>query len=144
MLPTQFSGSMPSFFDRLFNDDMIDWSNKHFSSTNTTIPSVNIKDNADEYEVEVAAPGLKKEDFKLELVNDILTVSSEKKNEKETKEKNFSKQEFSYQSFSRSFTLPTTVIHDKIAAKYENGILHIIIPKAEEAKPKPPKQISIS
>lgn len=144
MLPTRFSGATPSLFDRFFNDDIFDWSNRNFSSTNTTLPSVNIKENTDEFEVEVAAPGLKKDDFKLELNNDVLTISSEKKEENKKEAKHYSKQEFSYQSFSRSFTLPVTVERDKISAKYKDGILHISIPKLEEAKPKPPKQISIS
>ncbi len=144
MLPRKFQNTtVPSFFDRFFNDDMFDWSTRHFSNTNTTIPSVNIKENDDAFEVEMAAPGLKKDDFKIELENDVLTVSCEKKEEKNETKKRFSKQEFSYQSFSRSFTLPNTVKHEQISAKYDDGILNINIPKTEEAKPKPPKQISI-
>jgi HSP20 family protein len=122
-----------------------DWSSRHFSDTNTTLPAVNIKENADAFMVEMAAPGMAKEDFKIELNNDLLTISSEKKNEKETKEgETYTRREYSYQSFSRSFTLPNTVDGEKISAKYENGVLSIEIPKKEEAKPKPAKQISIS
>jgi len=141
----KFSNQYPSLFDRFFDNDMFDWTNKNYSDTNTTLPSVNIKENNEGYAVEVAAPGFDKKDFKIELNNDVLTVSSEKKVENETKnDEHFTKREFSYQSFSRSFTLPVTVKSEKITAKYENGVLLIAIPKKEEAKPKPIKQISIS
>ena len=93
----------------------------------------------------MAAPGFEKKDFKIELLNNLLTISSEKQVETETKEgQQFTRQEFSYQSFSRSFTLPNTVEGEKIQAKYENGILKVAIPKKEEAKPKPVKQIEIN
>ena len=141
----KFSNQYPSLFDRFFDNDMFDWNNRNFSNTNTTLPSVNIKENPEEYSVEVAAPSFEKEDFNIELNNDVLTISSEKKVENETKEdERFTKREFSYQSFSRSFTLPVTVEREKINAKYENGILRIVIPKKEEAKPKPVKQIAVS
>jgi Molecular chaperone (small heat shock protein) len=132
-------------FDRLFEGDLFDWSNRNFSNTNTTLPSVNIKENADEYKVEVAAPGFDKNDFKLQIDHDLLTISSEKKVENETKEdERFTKREFSYQSFSRSFTLPQTADGERINASYDNGILNITIPKKEEAKPKPSRMIEIS
>ena len=141
----KFSNLYPSLFDRFIENDMFDWTNKNFSNTNTTLPSVNIKESTEAFEVEVAAPGFEKTDFNIEQNNDILTVSSEKKIEKETKDnEQFTKKEFSYQPFSRSFTLPVTVESEKITAKYENGVLLIAIPKKEEAKPKPIKQISIS
>jgi HSP20 family protein len=135
---------MPSLFDRFFENDLFDWSNRNFSSTNTTLPAVNIKEDNEGFEVEMSAPGFDKKDFKIELNNNLLTISSEKKNENETKEgQQFNRREFSYQSFSRSFTLPQIVEGEKIAAKYENGILNISIPKKEEAKPKPKKQILV-
>jgi HSP20 family protein len=128
-----------------FNTDLFDWSNRHFSDTNTTLPAVNIKETADAFVVEMAAPGMAKEDFKIQLNNDVLTISSEKKNEAETKEgETYTRLEFSYQSFSRSFSLPKSVDAEKISAKYDNGVLRIDIPKKEEAKPKPVKQIAIS
>ena len=140
----RFSNQVPSMFDRLFEGDLFDWSNRNFSTTNTTLPSVNIKENNDGFEVEVAAPGFDKGDFKLELNHDLLTISSEKKVENETKEgERYTKREFSYQSFTRSFTLPNIADGDKIAANYENGILKISIPKKEEAKPKPMRVIDI-
>jgi HSP20 family protein len=141
----RFSNQLPSLFDHFFENDLYDWSNRHFSTTDTTLPSVNIKESTDEFEVELAAPGLDKKDFNIELNHDMLTISCEKKIENETKEgQQFARREFSYQSFSRSFSLPNTVDNDKIRAKYENGILRVSIPKKEEAKPRPAKQIDIS
>jgi HSP20 family protein len=93
----------------------------------------------------MAAPGMKKEDFNLEIHNNVLTISSEKQTENKTEDdKNVTRREFSYQSFSRSFTMPVIVDTDKISAAYENGILRVNIPKNEEAKPKPMKQIKVS
>lgn len=144
MTLARFSNQMPSLFDRFFENDLFDWSNRNYSSTNTTLPAVNIKEDEDGFEVEMSAPGLDKKDFKIELNNSVLTISSEKKEENETKEDSqFTRREFSYQSFCRSFTLPETVEDGKIVAKYENGILRLTIPKKEEAKPKPVKQIEI-
>jgi HSP20 family protein len=140
----KFSNQMPSLFDRFFENDMFDWSNRNYSNTNTTLPAVNIKEDKDGFEVEMSAPGFEKNDFKVELNNNLLTISSEKKVENETKKgQQFTRREFSYQSFSRTFTLPETVEGDKIAARYKNGILSVNIPKKEEAKPKPVKQIDI-
>jgi len=140
----RFSNQLPTVFDRFFEGDLFDWSNRNFSLTNTTLPSVNIKENADKFTVEVAAPGLEKGDFKLELNNDLLTISSEKKVETETKDgERFTKREFSYQSFTRSFTLPLHADSSNIGATYENGILKVVIPKKEESKPKPLRTIEI-
>jgi HSP20 family protein len=141
----RFTNQVPSMFDRLFEGDLFDWSNRNFSNTNTTLPSVNIKENPNEYRVEVAAPGFDKNDFKLQIDHDLLTISSEKQVENETKEsERFTKREFSYQSFSRSFTLPETADGDRINASYDNGILNVTIPKKEEAKPKPSRIIEIN
>ncbi|MDD2613151.1 MAG: Hsp20/alpha crystallin family protein, partial [Bacteroidales bacterium] len=124
----------PKFFNDFFDRDWMDFSNRNFSKTNTTLPSTNIKEGQNGFEVEMAAPGLKKNDFKIDLDENVLTISSEKKEENETKEdQHFTCREFSYQSFSRSFTLPKNVNSDKITAKYENGILRVSIPKKEEA-----------
>ena len=139
-----YSPSWPGFFNDFLNRDWYDWSNQNFSLTNTTIPSVNIKENENEFEVEMAAPGMTKDDFRIELNNNVLTISSEKQSENKSKEgENVTRREFSYQSFSRSFTLPVIVETDKITAKYENGLLRVNIPKKEEAKPKPLKQIKV-
>jgi len=145
MAIVRFSNQHPSLFDRFFENDLFDWSSRNYSNTNTTLPSVNIKESSDDFEVEVAAPGFKKDDFRIELNHDLLTISSTKETENETEEgQQFSLREFSYQSFSRSFTLPNTADSDKIGAKYENGILRILIPKKEEARPKPTRQIKVS
>ncbi|MGE4287458.1 MAG: Hsp20/alpha crystallin family protein [Salinivirgaceae bacterium] len=141
----RFSNTIPTLFDRFFENDLFDWSNRNYSSTNTTLPSVNIKETNDDFEVEVAAPGFSKTDFKIELNHDVLTVSSDKEVTNETKDgQQFTRREFSYQSFSRSFTLPNSADSDKIKALYDNGILKIVIPKKEEAKPRPARQIAIS
>jgi HSP20 family protein len=137
---------LPTLFDDFFNRDLFNWGNSNFSDTNTTIPAVNIKETAENYEVEVAAPGMTKNDFKVELDGNMLTISSEKMNEREDRpDERYSRKEFSYQSFQRTFTLQKDVVDmDKIEAKYENGLLHLMIPKKEEAKQKPPKLIQIS
>jgi len=133
-----------NFFNEFFNRDWNDWTSRNFSETNTTLPSVNIIEGEESYQVDVAAPGFEKKDFKIELSNGMLTISSEKKVEDETKKgQQFTRREYSYQSFSRSFTLPQTIESEKISAKYENGILRVIIPKKEEAKTKPVKAIEI-
>ncbi len=141
----KFSNPYPALFDRFFENDLFDWSNRHYSDTDTTLPAVNIKESPNEFEVELAAPGFVKTDFNIELNHDMLTISSEKKITSETKdEQQFARREFSYQSFSRSFTLPNSADIDKIKAKYENGILRVSIPKKDETKPKPSKQIAIA
>ena len=112
-------------------------------ATGRSVPAVNIKENDKNFEVEVAAPGLDKKDFKVELENNVLTISAEKKEEKKEKKDNYSRKEFSYESFERSFTLPQDIVDaDKIKAKYDNGILRIEIPKKEE-KAKLSKVINI-
>ncbi|MCB0753708.1 MAG: Hsp20/alpha crystallin family protein [Ignavibacteriae bacterium] len=136
-----FSNLFGDFFDKAFSD----WTSTNFSLTNTTLPAVNIKESKDDFLVSMAIPGMSKKDFKIDLNNNVLTISSEKKEEKKEEEVNFTRQEYSYQSFSRSFTLPKDVVNDeKISAKYENGELKVLIPKKEEAKPKKPKLISIN
>ena len=107
---------------------------------------VNIKETADNFVVEVAAPGMTKKDFKIELDGNMLTISSEKSDQREENEdEKYTRKEFSYQSFYRTFNLPKEVVDaEKIEAKYENGLLHLMIPKKEEAKQKPPRLIQIS
>ena len=134
----------PSFFSDFFDKELADWANSNYSLTNTTIPAVNIKETKDDFLVTMAVPGMSKKDFKIDLTDNVLTISSEKKDEKEEKDEYYTKQEYSYQSFSRAFTLPKDVVDDdKITAKYENGELLLTIPKKEEAKTKKPVQIKI-
>lgn len=135
-----------SLFDDFFARDLWNLGLTNTSSTNTTIPMVNIRENAENYEVEMAAPGMNKDDFKVELDGNLLTITSEKNDEQEVKEgERYTKREFSYQSFQRSFQLPKEVVDaEKIEARYENGVLKLVIPKKEEARPKPPKMIHIN
>ena len=135
----------PTLFDRFWNNDLMDWNLTNFSSSNSSLPAVNVKETKDEYFIEVAAPGMAKDDFKISLHNNVLTVSSEKKEEKNEEKQNYTRKEFSYQSFQRSFTVPeNNVDNDKIEAAYSDGILKITLPKREEVKPKPLREIKIS
>jgi HSP20 family protein len=139
--------SLPSLFDDFMTRDISDWFSTNFSSTGTTLPAVNIRENDDEYVVELAAPGMTKKDFNIELENDILTITSEIKEETEDKDKegNFYRKEFSYQSFQRSFRFPPDLVNaEKINANYKDGILRLSLPKFEQKKTKPRKQIAIS
>jgi HSP20 family protein len=137
--------TVPSFLDNFFSRDLMDWSNSNFSSTNSTLPAVNIRETDESFMIEVAAPGLSKENFKVNLDRDRLEISSEMKEEKNESDQKYSRREFSYQSFQRSFTLPEgTVDGDKISAKYADGILFVTIPKREEVKPKPARAIEIN
>ena len=136
--------TFPSLVDNFFSRDLMDWNNLNFSSTNSTIPAVNIRENEETYLIEVAAPGMNKENFTVNLNGDRLLISSEMKNEKHESDENYSRREFSYQSFQRSFTIPqSSVDGEKISAKYADGILLITLPKREEIKPKPARKIDI-
>lgn len=135
---------MPTLFNDFLTRDFWDWGLSNNSSTNTTIPAINVKETNDNFEVEVAAPGMTKKDFKIELNGNMLTISSEKQNDWQENEK-YARREFSYQSFQRTFQLPKDVVdEDKIQAKYENGLLHLTIPKKEHAKQRPPRMIEIA
>jgi HSP20 family protein len=136
---------LPSFFDRFINNELMDWNQTNFSSPNTSLPAVNVKETDDDYFIEVAAPGMSKKDFNVNFQNNVLTISSEKKDEKEEKEDTYTRREFCYQSFQRSFTVPgNDVDSEKISASYADGILKIKLPKREEVKPKPAREIKIS
>ncbi|CDS92058.1 MULTISPECIES: Hsp20/alpha crystallin family protein [Sphingobacterium] len=138
-----FSIFSPMFND--FNRELLNWGNSNYSSTSTTVPSVNIKEDGDTFEVEVAAPGMSKDDFKITLDGNLLTISSAKEEKNEEKRDNYTRREFSYQSFQRSFELHRDVVdQDNIEARYENGLLRLTIPKKEEAKQKEPRLIEIS
>jgi HSP20 family protein len=110
---------------------------------NNSLPAVNIKEDGKQFDIEFAAPGFSKGDFKIDVEQNVLTVSAEKKEEKNEENKRFTRKEFSYNSFTRSFTLPQSVNADKIDAKYTDGLLHLQIPKKEEAKALPKKQIKV-
>ncbi len=135
---------LPSIWDNFFDRDVFNWGS-NFANTGNSMPAVNIKETPESFVVEMAAPGMEKKDFKIELDGSALTISSEKQNESEEKEgENYNRKEFSYQSFYRTFHLPKEVVNaDKIQAKYENGLLRLEIPKREEAKQKPARLIDI-
>jgi HSP20 family protein len=136
----------PQLFDDFFNRDIFNWGLTNYSDTNTTVPSVNIKEGADRYEVEVAAPGMNKKDFNVQLEGNILTISSENEAHKDQHDRlRYVAHEFSYQSFFRTFALQKDVVDtEKIQATYEDGVLRLIIPKKEAAKQKGPRRIEIS
>lgn len=108
------------------------------------IPDANIIENHKDFKIELAAPGLERKDFKVEVDNGVLTISSEKEEEKKEEHKNYWRKEFSYHSFSRSFKLPENSLPDKVEAKYENGVLNITVPKKEIASSKPAKEIKVA
>jgi HSP20 family protein len=109
-----------------------------------SVPAVNIVENDDEYVIEVAAPGLEKKDFKIDLENNVLSISSEKEDKSEETSGKTIRKEFRYSSFCRTFTLPETVDNDKIKAKHKDCILSVSIPKKEAARIKPARQIAIA
>jgi HSP20 family protein len=136
--------SVPMLFDDFFSRELFNWGNSNFSNTKTTVPSVNIKETSESFEVEVAAPGMEKKDFNITLDGNLLTISSQKEHRSQNTEDNYTRREFSYQSFHRSFELPKDVVNEEgITAGYENGVLHLTIPKREEAKQKAPRMIEI-
>jgi len=138
--------AVPSFFDDMLTRDWFNWPINQGNNSGS-VPAVNVKETNDAFELEVAAPGMSKQDFKVELDNNILLISAQKeeKHEEQDENGNYARREFSYQSFNRSFSLPERMVKgDEIVARYTDGILHITVPKAEEAKVKPAKQIEIS
>lgn len=136
--------SVPMLFDDFFSRELFNWGNSNFSNTKTTVPSVNIKETSKSFEVEVAAPGMEKKDFNITLDGNLLTISSQKEHRSQNTEDNYTRREFSYQSFQRSFELPKDVVNEEgITAGYENGVLHLTVPKREEAKQKAPRMIEI-
>ena len=117
--------------------------NQDWSQINTTVPAANIIEADDHFNIELAAPGKKKSDFKIELDERVLTISSETETKSTEKEGSFTRKEFGYRAFKRSFNIPDTLVTDKISANYKEGILTVSLPKKEEALPQPKKFISI-
>ena len=130
----------PSIMEEFFRPDWMGG----MQNMNVSVPPVNIRETDNSFEVELSAPGKAKEDFNIELENDMLVISSEQKNENTVEEGKFTRREFSHSSFRRAFTLPETVKDDDIHATYEYGILKITLPKKEEALPKPKRMIEIN
>ena len=127
-----------------FDDFLTGWPLINFSETDSTLPAVNIKENEDSFIVEVAAPGMDKKDFHIDFENDVLTISSEKTIDNEVIADTYTRREYNYQTFKRSFNIPKNIADSsKISATYKNGELVIAIPKKEEAKPKPARLIEV-
>ena len=132
---TKTNERSPVFFDDFFKpwNEWFDTSGSIFGRA-LTVPPVNITENKNEYLVSLAVPGMKKDDFKIDVDGNMLTISSEKEENKEEKDSRQTRREYNYSSFSRSFTLPDEVFQDKIDATYNNGVLNLTLPKKEEAK----------
>ncbi|RZS93850.1 Hsp20/alpha crystallin family protein [Aquimarina brevivitae] len=137
------AGLYPSFMENFFDDEW--YGQKNMIDTGTKVPAINIRELDDNFEIQVAAPGMNEDDFDISIENSTLTIAVEKRTSSETKEEDkYTRREFNYTSFSRSFTLPDTVLEDEITAEYDQGVLTLAIPKKEEAKPKPPKNIKVT
>lgn len=133
----------PSLINDFFNDEVLD--NRIAKRTGFNTPAVNISKSEDSFTVEVAAPGMSKENFSINVEKHVLTIKAEVSNEstEEGKDNTYTLRQFGAYSFSKSFRLPETVNEDGISAAYENGVLNVILPVAEEAKPSP-KAIEIA
>ncbi|MBL0309884.1 MAG: Hsp20/alpha crystallin family protein [Bacteroidetes bacterium] len=137
--------AVPGFsnlIENLFQNDFPTFLNNEWMRNSLT--SVNIKDVKDAYHIEVAAPGFAKDSFNVKIEDSVLTISAEAKEDKLEEGEKFTRKEFVHSSFVRSFTLPKTIVADKIAANYENGILKVSLPKMEEAKSKGTIDVKIS
>lgn len=135
--------SVSNWLEDIFNRDLPSVLTSNFN-TGLSLPKVNIKDTADTFLIEMAVPGFKKSDFNIDLDNEVLSISTETKEENEQKEDSYTRREFGYASFKRTFNLPETVDDEKINANYKEGILSILLPKKEEAKQKPVRSIKIT
>jgi HSP20 family protein len=141
MLPTISKRTFsPFYMSNLFDDDFF----PVLSSRTSSMPAVNIKENEKSFTLELAVPGIDKKDLKIETNEDVLTISSETKNEVEDYKDGYKRKEFSYTSFCRSFYIPENVNRDEIGASYKDGILTVELPKQEEEKSKISRQVKIS
>lgn len=138
------TGMLPTVLDDFFKpwNEWFDQSSSFFGRV-MTVPAVNITENKNEFKVSLAIPGMKKEDFNIDVEGNMLTISSEKEENKEENEKMYTRKEYNYSSFSRSFTLPEDVNKEKIEAKYEEGVLKLMLPKKEETKLAAGKHIAV-
>ncbi|WP_396170236.1 Hsp20/alpha crystallin family protein [Flavobacterium sp.] len=145
LFPSLENKSIHNFFDDFITKDLFDWTDRNFAALGSNLPSVNLKETDTKIEVELAAPGMKRDDFKVEIDNDILMISSEKEDKKEevNKKENYIRREFNYQTFSRTFSLPETIDENKIEATYKDGILHVMIGKKEGIQKRSLKSIPI-
>ena len=134
---------MPSVFDEFFKPWNEGFDTNGIWSRAMNIPAVNITEHKNEYRVSLAVPGLKKDDFNIAVEGNMLTISSEKEENKEEKDERFTRKEYNYSSFSRSFTLPEQINREKIEAKYEDGVLKLSLPSKAQAKMPSAKQIAV-
>ncbi|MGP8217244.1 MAG: Hsp20/alpha crystallin family protein [Bacteroidia bacterium] len=148
---TRTENLQPNLVDDLLDEDLfptptlLDWDGDLVNSRlMRAAPSVNIIENPKDFQIQMAAPGLEKKDFKIEVDNGTLTISAEKKKEEKEEGKNFTRKEYSYNCFSRSFNLPDNSLPDKLNAEYNNGILNLSLPKKEVTVSKPKKEIKVS
>jgi HSP20 family protein len=133
----------PPFFPSLIDDFInTDW-NLKVPSFSSTVPAVNIKELDFQFEIELAVPGMKKDDFEIEVEDGVVSISSTQEEEQVNEKGKFTRREFSYSSFRRSFTLPDSVDPTKIDATYKEGVLLVLLPKHKEAQPQPKKLIKI-
>ena len=132
---------VPAYWDDFFNDSV--FSHFNHNKHNSTSPAVNVAEEDDSFKIDVAVPGLSRKDIRIDLEDDVLTISSEEKKTKEEKSPRTLRKEFNYRAFKRSFQLPETIDVENIKAKHESGILSIDLPKKEEVVQKAPKQIEI-
>lgn len=139
MLPTITRRSYNPILSNLFDDDFFPM----FTTRTSSMPAVNIRENDKNFTLELAVPGMDKKDLKIDINEDVLTISSETKNETEESSDGYKRKEFSYSSFCRSFYLPENVNKEKIGASYKDGILSVELPKNDEEKAKLTKQIKI-
>lgn len=139
LIKWQHRNPLTDMVSNLFDNDLGDFFGKRFSD-----PAANIIESNEAFQLDIAAPGMKKEDFRIGLENNILNISAELEDVKREEGKNYTRKEFYYGSFSRAFTLPKTIDTDKIKADYENGILKITLPKKDEARVEIKKEITIS
>ena len=139
---TKAGERMPSVFDDIFKP-WNEWFEGGLWGRTMQVPAVNITEQKDDYLVSLAAPGLKKDDFKIDVDGNMLTISSKKEETKEEKDKKFTRKEYNYSSFSRSFSLPEEINKEKIEAYYEDGVLKITLPRKEEARKTTAKHISV-
>ena len=139
----KFKNHFPSFVDEFFGGDIFD-SVRNSSVIGNSLPAVNVKNHQDHFEVEVAAPGMNKDDFKIEVQNRVLGISSELKEDNNEDNKNYTRREFNYRSFKRNFTLPKSVNEEKISANYKDGVLRIEIPKQTEERKESSRFIEIN
>lgn len=130
-----------NLWNNFINRDMDEF---YVNSFTTRSPSVNIIERKEDFLIELAVPGMEKKDFSINIDHNLLTIEAKKESKSELNDERYTRREFSFNSFRRSFTLPDSIIHEKIDAKYDNGILNIMLPKKEEAKIKPSREIAIA